>query len=151
MGSTQSCNGTSGSVPRCSCPGVRWPAAPPGCSAIRRAGARKEEAMKKRQGLIIATVLATAAIARAQPQPGDPAQPGGDAGGSGAQIGSDGTPTPPVDPPITGTEIGPDPYAPNPGIPELPKRKTLPHGPIGMPEVLTTPPGWLLPAAVLYS
>ena len=31
-GSTRSCNGTSGSVPRCSCPGARWPAAPSGCS-----------------------------------------------------------------------------------------------------------------------
>jgi hypothetical protein len=108
--------------------------------------------MKKRQGLIIATVLATAAIARAQPQPGDPAQPGGDTGGSGAQIGSNAPPPPPpVDPPLTNGDIGPDPYAPTTGIPELPKRKALPHGPIGMPEVLTTPTGWLLPAAVLYS
>jgi len=111
--------------------------------------------MKKRQGLIITTVLVTAAIARAQPQPGDPAQPGGDAGGSGAKIGSDAEdPTaspPPVDPPLTGGDIGPDPYAPTPGVPELPKRKALPRGPISMPEILTTPTGWLLPAAVLYS
>ena len=110
--------------------------------------------MKKRQGLIIATVLVTAAIARAQPQPGDPAQPGGPAGGSDAQIGSDGSATPPpapVDPPVNGGDIGADPYAPAAGIPELPKRKSVPRGPIGMPEVLTTPTGWLLPAAVLYS
>jgi len=108
--------------------------------------------MKKRQGLIVTTVLFTAAIAWAQPQPGDPAQPGGDAGGSGAQIGSDGAPQPPppVDPPVTGGEMGPDPYAPT-TLPELPKRKSIPRGPINMPEVLTTPTGWLLPAAVLYS
>ncbi len=108
--------------------------------------------MKKRQGMIVTTVLLTAAIAWAQP-PTDPAQPGGDAGGSGAQIGSDGAPQPPppIDPPITGGDIGPDPYAPTPAIPELPKRKAIPRGPIGMPEILTTPTGWLLPAAVLYS
>ena len=110
--------------------------------------------MKKRQGLIITTVLFTAAIARAQPQPGDPAQPGGTAGGSGAEIGSDGSAPPqppPNDPPLSGGEIGPDPYAPAGGIPELPKRKAIPRPPIGMPEVLTIPTGWLLPAAVLYS
>nr|MBA3456753.1 hypothetical protein [Deltaproteobacteria bacterium] len=107
--------------------------------------------MKKRQGLIITTVLVTAAIARAQPQPDDPAQPGGDAGGSGAQIGSDGSAAPPpVDAPGPG-EIGLDPYAPTAGAPELPKRKAVPRPPIGMPEVLTIPTGWLLPAAVLYS
>ncbi len=110
--------------------------------------------MKKRQGLIITTVLVTAAIARAQPQPSDPAQPGSDAGG--AQIGSDGSATPPPpppvgDPPLSGSEIGPDPYAPAPGIPELPKRKAIPRPPISLPEVLTIPTGWLLPAAVLYS
>jgi hypothetical protein len=109
--------------------------------------------MKKRQGLILTTVLATAAIARAQPEPRDPATPGSDAGGN--QIGSDGSPTPspqppPVDPPLSDNELGPDPYAQTPAVPELPRRKIV-RPPIGMPEILTTPTGWLLPAAVLYS
>lgn len=116
--------------------------------------------MKKRQGLILTTVLATAAIARAQPEPRDPAPPGG-AAGSGAQIGSDAppppvvvTPPPPTDPPLTDTELSgeqpADPYA-QPTPADLPRRKSIPRGPINMPEVLTTPTGWLLPAAVIYS
>jgi hypothetical protein len=43
-----------------------------------------------------------------------------------------------------------DPYAGTPTV-ETPKHPVLPHGPINMPELLTTPTGWLLPAAVLYS
>ena len=47
--------GTSGSVPRCSCPGARWPAAPPGRSAT---SARRTERRMKR----IIGILATIAI-----------------------------------------------------------------------------------------
>ena len=105
--------------------------------------------MTTRVGTILAVVVATTAIARAQPPEPAPDQ----------QIGSDGTPAPqppppPVDgdPPLTGDDLDPskDPYVAPPTVPELPKRK-IKRGPINLPEVLTTPTGWLLPAAVLYS
>ncbi|MEO7094118.1 MAG: hypothetical protein ABI175_12765, partial [Polyangiales bacterium] len=110
--------------------------------------------MKRINVLILTSVIVTAAIARAQPPPvQDPVGPGSAAGsdgsGSAAQIGSNGTTTdvpltmPPDTPPV-------DPYANQPGV-ETPKKKVTPHGPINMPEVLTTPTGWLLPAAVIYS
>lgn len=113
--------------------------------------------MKRSNVLVLTAVLAAAAIARAQPPPvPDPPAPGSGSGsdaagsGSAAQIGSNGTATdapltmPPDDqPPV-------DPYAHQPGV-ETPKKKVSPHGPINMPEVLTTPTGWLLPAAVIYS
>jgi len=134
--------------------------------------------MTTRQGLILATVLATAAIARAQPPPTDspdtrpltsplgppltpplgppihpmpPADPG-----TPTEIGSDGT----DDAPRPGSSPGApeSPYVPEglppdvgaPTIPELPRKKVR-RGPIDMPEVLSTPTGWLLPAAVVYS
>lgn len=114
--------------------------------------------MKKRQRLILAAVVTTTAIARAQPpqDPGPGVPPADPGAGSDQQIGSDGDEPPaprppPIDPPLTGDDLGPtDPYAPPPTIPELPRKKRH-HGPIKMPEVLTTPTGWLLPAAVLYS
>jgi len=119
--------------------------------------------MKKRNGWILATVLVTAGVARAQP-PGTDGQAGAQPPPTGpgpaqtnppTQIGSDGTPTqpppPPVDQPLTGGEMEPtdDPYA-TPTT-EAPPRKRIPRPQIKMPEVLTTPTGWLLPAAVLYS
>lgn len=72
-------------------------------------------------------------------------------------FGPQGTPT--TTTPIATDDVAleplPDPEAtppeatpPLPGIPELPQVK---RPPIDMPEVLTTPTGWLLPAAVLYS
>src|SRR3954468_13689349 len=108
--------------------------------------------MKTVSPFIFPAVLATAAIARAQPPPPPPDQ----GAGSGAQIGSDSvpltggaaTPTPP--PPPSEQTVPTDPYANAPAA-ETPKHDVGPHGPINMPEVLTTPTGWLLPAAVLYS
>src|SRR5262245_28573599 len=145
-GSTRSCNGTSGWVPRCSCPGARWPAAPSGCSATSGSCVH-EECMKPATGILISTVFATTAIARAQPAPDEPV-PGGTEG-------SDARPAEPApQTPGTGSGSGSaqpdfgDPYAPRPDEPPKPK-KALP--PIYMPEVLTTPTGFLLPAAVLYS
>ncbi len=108
--------------------------------------------MKRISGLIVTSVVITAAIARAQPPPVDPAGPGsagsGSDAGGGAQIGSGG---PTVDAPLTMPGDQPaDPYANQPAV-ETPKHKVTPRGPINMPEVLTIPTGWLLPAAVLYS
>ncbi len=102
----------------------------------------------KRVTVILATVLVTAAIARAQPVPDVPLPPdtGSNPGSNGSDTGSDKTDTT-ATPPPNGDVIGPtDPYPPTP--PPKP-RKPLPA--IYMPEVLTTPTGWLLPAAVLYS
>jgi hypothetical protein len=73
-------------------------------------------------GVIVVTVLGVGAHARAQPAP--PAS------------------TAPAPPPSTAPA---DPYGQAPG-PRAPDRP-----PIDFPEVLTTPTGWLLPAAVLYS
>jgi hypothetical protein len=108
--------------------------------------------MKKVSSVVLTTVLASAAIARAQPPPPDTTTGGADAGsgsGSGAaQIGTTG------DAPLTGGEPTPnqptDPYASQPAV-ETPKHDVGPHGPINMPEVLTTQTGWLLPAAVIYT
>lgn len=109
--------------------------------------------MKRISSLIVTSVVITAAIARAQPSPVDPAGQRSAAGSGtdapgGAQIGSGGTT---ADVPLTMPPDQPaDPYANQPAV-EMPKHKITPHGPINMPEVLTTPTGWLLPAAVLYS
>ena len=114
--------------------------------------------MKKSCGLILTTVLVTAAIARAQPPPppppedtgggGDAGAGGGDGSGQPAQIGSGSA----GDAPLTGGEPTQpaDPYANTPGV-DTPKKRVGPRGPINLPEVLTTPTGWLLPAAVIYS
>jgi hypothetical protein len=189
--------------------------------------------MKNLKGLIFTTVLGAAAIARAQPAPGDPAGPGSGAGQGGtiaagaeeldraAIVGAispvratidacnltgfvgtvkahvkvapsgevtsvnvkDGadalsiciagviqhvtfaatqrggsfgypfvfgvpgaTDAGPVADPDTGAATPADPYAGPP-----PAKRLRPERVIDMPEVLTTPTGWLLPAAVLYS
>lgn len=109
--------------------------------------------MKQANGVILATVLATAAVARAQPAPDGPpptGNPGEPASGAPAPAGNPATPVAPPTPdpgPLLGGQIDApaDPYAPKPH-PRVADRK-----PIDFPEVLTTPTGWLLPAAVLYS
>jgi len=104
--------------------------------------------MKQANGVILATVLATAAVARAQPAPGDPAGPAtpGSAGDPGAPTDPAGAAAPAPGPLLGGQTDAPlDPYAPRP------KRREAERPPINFPEVLTTPTGWLLPAAVLYS
>jgi len=101
----------------------------------------------KRTMIIVAVGagLVTAAIAHGQPLPDVPIPP--DNSGSGS---AQPPPPPPPQPGGTETPAPPetptDPYAPLP--PPKPK-KPLP--PLYMPEVLTTPTGFLLPAAVLYS
>lgn len=110
--------------------------------------------MKLVSAILISTVAFTAAIARAQPAPDVPIGSGsGD--GSVAPPGPGSAPAPPpVDPRDTTEPLTPqqppdfgDPYAPVKPPPVVP-RKPLP--PVYMPEVLTTPTGWLLPAAVFY-
>jgi hypothetical protein len=97
---------------------------------------------------MFAAVLVTAGVARAQP-------PGTEPPAGPTQIGTDGTPPPMTTPgseaPATDVEpaLTPDPYA-TPTT-EGPPRKRIPRPAINLPEVLTTPTGWLLPAAVLYS
>jgi hypothetical protein len=107
--------------------------------------------MIKLKRSMFAAVLVTAGVARAQP-------PGSEPPAAPTQIGTDAAPTPPpVTPPgtdeapPTGVEPAPipDPYA-TPTT-EAPPRKRIPRPAINLPEVLTTPTGWLLPAAVLYS
>ena len=105
-----------------------------------------------------ATVLVTAGVARAQP-PGSEPTPVPGAGPSTTppaagptQIGTDdpaATPPPAEDGTSPPPMVDVDPYA-TPTA-EGPPRKKIRRPPINMPEVLTTPTGWLLPAAVLYS
>lgn len=82
---------------------------------------------------------ALVAIASAQPAPEEtaPAAEGSGSGstGSGAPVPAN----PYVEPPVE---------SPPPAPPPKPRPK---DPPVDMPEVLTTPTGWLLPAAVLYS
>jgi hypothetical protein len=108
--------------------------------------------MKQANGVIFATVLVTATVARAQPVPDDPPPAGNPAAGNsgepaGGATGPTGNAAPPDPGPLLGGQIDvpADPYAPRPR-PRAADRK-----PIDFPEVLTTPTGWLLPAAVLYS
>ncbi len=113
--------------------------------------------MKHASNAILAAVLGTAAIARAQPAPGEPPKPDGASGGPR------GGPAPSPQSPY-----GPDPGQPAPsgqvvtepdGSVELtpsPPPATRPPPPprvhkMRFPEVLNTPTGWLLPAGVLYS
>jgi len=122
--------------------------------------------MSRASGILISTVLFTGAIARAQPAPDGPIAPTPadtqpEPGGTPPAPPPAGQPPPPSAaqpaPPSaaqpapaeepTQADFG-DPYAPVKPVTEAPKRQ-LP--PIYMPEVLTTPTGWLLPAAVLYS
>jgi len=112
--------------------------------------------MKQANGVILATVLATAAVAHAQPTPDTPpAGAGGDHPVSpepDAHRAPDPAPSPDgkVDPPV-------DRYtAPaGPAGPTGPTGRAGPMGserpPIDFPEVLRIPTGWLLPAAALYS
>ncbi|HEU4734452.1 MAG TPA: hypothetical protein VFT22_41465 [Kofleriaceae bacterium] len=101
--------------------------------------------------MILATVLATGAIARAQPapdDPGTPGKPGGPPAGPGAPTpaASAAPPAPDSGQLLGGQTDAPlDPYAPRPGP------RGAPREPIDFPELLRTPTGWLLPAAVLYS
>jgi hypothetical protein len=114
--------------------------------------------MSRASRIVISTVLLTGAIARAQPAPDAPAPGAGPPEpGSAAQPDAQPQPPPSRQPPAAtpGTDdeskarpdFG-DPYTPVKPIGEAPRRH-LP--PVYMPEVLTTPTGWLLPAAVLYS
>jgi hypothetical protein len=109
--------------------------------------------MKHASNAILATVLGTAAIARAQPAPGEPPRPDG---ASGEPRGG---PAPSPQSPY-----GPDPGEPGPagkvvkqpdGSVELTPSPPAPRPPrvhqMRFPEVLNTPTGWLLPAGVLYS
>jgi hypothetical protein len=97
----------------------------------------------KRVLVVLASVTLTGTIARAQPVPDLPPD-GSD------PIPAEPPPKPgvPTTPPRVdrGSDQPTDPYAPLP-----PPKPEKPLPPIYMPEVLTTPTGWLLPAAVLYS
>ncbi|HEU0030201.1 MAG TPA: hypothetical protein VFQ53_06205 [Kofleriaceae bacterium] len=106
----------------------------------------------KRVTVILASVAVTGAIARAQPVPDVPLPPDPNAppapddkkpdpnAGSATPLGP--SPAPDTTEPATPT----DPYTP-----AAPPKPAKPLPPIYMPEVLTTPTGFLLPAAVLYS
>lgn len=106
--------------------------------------------MKQVNGVILATVLVTGAIARAQPAPSDPTTAGNPTGNPGEPAGNTTNPGSAAQPdpgPLLGgqTDAPADPYAPKPHPREADRK------PIDFPEVLTTPTGWLLPAGVLYS
>jgi len=121
----------------------------------------------KRLVTIMAAVGVTAAVARAQPLPDVPIPPDPNGSGSGSGSGAPTepptdtppTPTPPPIPKDTDVPATPtDPYQQPPTVPELkplvPESKYCSWRTAAtrcMPEVLTTPTGWLLPQAVLYS
>jgi hypothetical protein len=111
-------------------------------------------AMKHASNAILAAVLGTAAIARAQPAPDGRPRPIGPAGD-------------PSGPPAPAPQ---SPYGPDPAQPPAGQVVTQPDGSVELtparpgpsqppprahrmrfPEVLNTPTGWLLPAGVLYS
>jgi len=115
--------------------------------------------MKHASNAILAAVLGTAAIARAQPAPGDRPKPDGAAGDArggpapgpqspyGPDPGQPGQPGPAgqvVTQPDGSVELIPGPPAAKPPPPPRVHKMRF-------PEVLNTPTGWLLPAGVLYS
>lgn len=118
--------------------------------------------MSRASGILITTVMLTGAIAQAQPAPDAPVAGQPDPGAAAPPAGQPPAGQPPPDPdapPLPADQPDPggqpepppdfgDPYAPIRPVAAAPK-KVLP--PVYMPEVLTTPTGWLLPAAVLYS
>ena len=124
--------------------------------------------MSRFSAILISTVVLTGAIARAQPAPdvpsAGPPAPGTAAPPEGQPPSTAGQPLPPgaAEPPPPGADETPppagqpqppppdfgDPYAPVKPVAARPKKLSRP---VFMPEVLTTPTGWLLPAAVLYS
>jgi hypothetical protein len=95
--------------------------------------------MKK---LIIASTCTLAAIASAQPGGDEPPAPADAGSGSGSDLGS-AAPEPVVAP------ANPYPEEPPKPVPPPKPVRRDPH--VDLPEVLTTPTGWLLPAAVIYS
>jgi hypothetical protein len=99
--------------------------------------------MKPASSLILA-VIATSAIARAQPAPGEPPKPDDAAA-------PDARPPPSQPGPISPYSPGSDAPPARPAAPPSAPRPRPPRKPLRFPEVLTTPTGWLLPAAVLYS
>jgi hypothetical protein len=104
----------------------------------------------KRAAIILASVAVTVAIAHGQPLPDVPIPP------DGSGSGSDAPGIPPQDPePIgpqpPGTEEPPAPTGPNDPYPIAPPKPRKPLPPLFMPEVFTTPTGWLLPQGVIYS
>src|SRR5215510_11237386 len=109
--------------------------------------------MKQATGVIVATVLGTAAIARAQPAPAGPPTPYDPpaAPDSGRPASPSPTSPPPPSPPRSPDDPGPllsgqvDPQH------DVPPAKPIVHKPLRFPVLLTTPTGWLLPAGVLYS
>jgi hypothetical protein len=86
--------------------------------------------------------IALATIARAQPSEPDDGSGAASASGSASGSASASASTPVTTEP-------PPPMPPPPIDTAAPPRPRDPH--VDMPEVLTTPTGWLLPAAVLYS
>jgi hypothetical protein len=97
--------------------------------------------------VIFGTVALVALVAIANAQPGPDAPPpapgnatatGSDAGTGSASASTTSVPSNPYEEPAA--------TPPPPAAPQRPK-----DPPVDMPEVLTTPTGWLLPAAVLYS
>jgi hypothetical protein len=93
---------------------------------------------------IIASTCTLAAVASAQPGGDQPPAPPDDTAGSGSNAGS-AAPEPAVVAPA-------NPYPEEPPPTPVPPPRPRPKDPrVDMPEVLTTPTGWLLPAAVIYS
>jgi hypothetical protein len=121
--------------------------------------------MNRRNAIVLAALLAPAALASAQPAPPTPADPypvptrppppPDDGTGNGS---AQPPVTDPATPPGVGSgsattpaDIADKPVAPSDGYnPNKPKVK-LPDRPIDMPVIISSPTGWLLPAAVLYS
>jgi len=91
-------------------------------------------------GTGLATVLATAAVAQAQPAPSDPPP------SNVPTLPSTTAPATVDDPgPLIGGQV-------DPAVVPMPRKTATRKRPaIDFPEVLTTPTGWLLPAGVLYS
>jgi hypothetical protein len=103
--------------------------------------------------VMVVVVVAATAVASAQPADDDTplsGYPGGSAAGSAAQPQPQPAPPAPGDP-YAGTTLDTGSDTPPPTPPPKPKPPRPPDPPIAMPELLRSPTGWLLPAAVIYS
>jgi hypothetical protein len=100
---------------------------------------------------MVVVLVAGGAVARAQPADNDSPAAGSAAAGAPPPQGQPQPAPPAPGDPYSGTTLYTGSDTPPPTPPPKPSPPRPPDPPIAMPELLRSPTGWLLPAAVIYS